>query len=273
MAGMASFTSVLCAVDMSDMSARVVRHAAAFAAMGGGHLTVLTVTDGDRSQAEARLETLVSTALPQGVSSLGEPRLRVARVTQGGVADGILEFARDGVDLIVTGTHARSGLARWLLGSTSQAVLEQTQCPVLLLPPGQVDVVTLSSSEIRLHVGEVIAAVDLSEQNDRQLTMARDLAARAGRPLVLMTVARPDMTDEEAERALGERAQGLGQGVVHHLIVRRGAVAEQIAKVAGLETAGLMVMGLRERGRGLPGEIATQVLHGKDTVVLAVPPN
>lgn len=270
---MAAFTSVLCAVDMSDMSARVVRHAAAFAALTGGHLTVLTVTDGDRRQAEARLETLASTALPAGLTSLQEPRLRVARVTQGGVADGILEFARDGVDLIVMGTHARSGLSRWLLGSTSAAVLEQTQCPVLLLPPGHADVVTLSPTEARLNFGEVIAAIDLSEHNDKQLRMASQLAALAGQPLVLMTVARPDMTDEEAERALGERAQGLGPVGVHHMVVRRGAVAEQIAKAAVLEPAGLVVMGLRERGHGLPGEIATKVLHGKDTVVLAVPAN
>jgi len=270
---MASFSSVLCAVDMSDMSARVVRHAAAFAAIGGGHLTVLSVTDGDRRHAEARLETLVSTALPAGVPSLGEPRLRVARVTQGGVADGILEFAREGADLIVTGTHARSGLSRWLLGSTSAAVLEQTQCPVLLLPPGRTDVVTLSAAEVRLTFGGVIVAVDLSEQNDKQLTMARDLAALAGQPLVLMTVARPDITDDEAERALADRAQVLGPGVVHHLVVRRGAVAEQIARAAVLEPAGLVVMGLRQHGHGLPGEIATQVLHGKDTVVLAVPAN
>ena len=38
-----------------------------------------------------------------------------------------------------------------------------------------------------------------------------------------------------------------------------------------MEPAGLVVMGLRERGRGTAGEIATRVVHGKDTVVLAVP--
>jgi nucleotide-binding universal stress UspA family protein len=270
---MALFSSVLCSVDSSDASARVIRHAAALAALGGGHLTVLTVTDGDRKHSESRLEALVSSAVPAGLAGLAEPRLRVARVTQGGVADGILEFAREGVNLIVMGTHARSGLSRWLLGSTSAAVLEQAPCPVLLLPPGHADVVTIADSVARLNFGEVIAAVDLSERNEKQLRIASELATLAGQPLVLMTVARPDMTDEEAERALGERAQGLGPGGVHHLIVRRGAVADQIAKAAGLEPAGLVVMGLRERGRGLPGEIATQVLHGKDTVVLAVPAN
>ena len=114
----------------------MLRHAAALASVSGARLTVLTVTDGDRRQSEARLESLVSTVLPAAAPDVGEPRLRVARLTQGGVADAILEFAREGIDLIVAGTHARSGLSRWLLGSTSAAILEQTWCPTLLIPPG-----------------------------------------------------------------------------------------------------------------------------------------
>src|SRR5262245_57829858 len=123
------FTSVLCAVDASDSAPRVLRHAAALAAASGAHLTVLTVTDGDRRHAESRLESLAKETLPAHATFLGEPRLRVARLTQGGVADAILELTHQGVDLLVTGTHTRTGLSRWLLGSTSAAVLEQTRCP------------------------------------------------------------------------------------------------------------------------------------------------
>ena len=42
---MAPFSSVLCAVDSSTHAARVVRHAAGLAALSGGHLTLLTITD------------------------------------------------------------------------------------------------------------------------------------------------------------------------------------------------------------------------------------
>jgi universal stress protein A len=268
---MIRFRSVLCAVDASESSRRVVRHAAAFAALGGGQLTVLTVADGDRRKSEASLETLVSTALPSGIPGLKEPRLRVVRVAQGSVAEGILEFARDGVDLIVLGTHARSGLSRWLLGSTSAAVLEQATLPVLLLPPGGSDVVTFDTDQVRLRVGAVVAAVDLAEHNDRQLQVAGELASLAAQPLVLMTVARTEMTDEDAEQALRTRAAALGLSIAPQLVVRRGAVADEIARASTMGPAGLVVMGLREPGHGLPGEVATKVLHGKDTVVLAVP--
>jgi hypothetical protein len=38
-------------------------------------------------------------------------------------------------DLIVVGTHGRSGVPRWLLGSVAEAVVKQARCPVLVIPP------------------------------------------------------------------------------------------------------------------------------------------
>ena len=38
-------------------------------------------------------------------------------------------------DLIVMASHGRTGLARWLLGSTAEYVLRHSHCPVLLLRP------------------------------------------------------------------------------------------------------------------------------------------
>jgi nucleotide-binding universal stress UspA family protein len=38
-------------------------------------------------------------------------------------------------DLIVVGTHGRSGLTRLLLGSTAEGVVRQSPCPVVVVPP------------------------------------------------------------------------------------------------------------------------------------------
>jgi nucleotide-binding universal stress UspA family protein len=269
---MTAFRSVLCAVDTSDIAARVLRHAVGFARVCGARLTVLTVTDGDRRQSEAHLESLLSTVLPGRAPNSEDPRLRVARITQGGVADAILEFAREDTDLLVTGTHTRSGLSRWLLGSTSAAILEQTRCPTLLIPPAAADVVSLSEDGATLNFGAVMAAVDLAEHNERQLRIASELAALTTLPLVLMTVAEPDVTESQAEEALTERARMVGLAGAERLVVRRGAVVEEISRAAVAAPAGLVVMGLRPRGHGVAGAIATRVVHhGKDTVVLAVP--
>lgn len=51
------------------------------------------------------------------------------------IADAIdAEAERLGADLIVMGTHGRTGLAHLLLGSVAEATLRQAPCPVLTVP-------------------------------------------------------------------------------------------------------------------------------------------
>jgi hypothetical protein len=46
-------------------------------------------------------------------------------------AEAIVRVAREaGVDLIVMGTHGRTGLRHLLLGSVAEAVIRQVRCPV-----------------------------------------------------------------------------------------------------------------------------------------------
>jgi nucleotide-binding universal stress UspA family protein len=116
-----------------------------------------------------------------------------------------------------------------------------------------------------------MAAVDLKERNQRQLAVAGQLASLARRPLTLMTVAGPSTTDEQAGQELRARANEVGAASVDRVVVRRGLVPDEIDQVALAEHAGLVVLGLRARGHGLPGEIASAVLKTKDAVVLAVP--
>lgn len=57
-------------------------------------------------------------------------------VADGDATAGILQAARDQrCDLIVLGTHGRSGLVRLLMGSVAEAVLRAAPCPVLTVKP------------------------------------------------------------------------------------------------------------------------------------------
>ena len=59
-------------------------------------------------------------------------------LTQGFAPEGIIETAQEmDCDLIVMGTHGRTGLSRLLMGSLAEHVLPRASCPVLMVKAGQ----------------------------------------------------------------------------------------------------------------------------------------
>jgi nucleotide-binding universal stress UspA family protein len=261
---MHSFTSILCAVDTSAVAPRVLRHAVGMAGAFGARLTVLSVTHGDAGAAEQALRAQVNDAVPPGAAYPADLQVRVVRLALGTVVDALLDAASPDVDLIVTGTHSKSGLSRWLLGSTSAALLAETTCATLLVPQGQLEIVQLAPDRA------VLVPVDLAEDNPRQLALASQCAARAGQPLVALTVVPPGGDMAAVEQALRARVAEVVPAPVSKCLVRQGSVAESIDLVAIEEHAGLVVMGLN--AQGARGQVATAVLKTKDAVVLAVPP-
>jgi nucleotide-binding universal stress UspA family protein len=54
------------------------------------------------------------------------------RMLTGDPAGALVDFAKEqDIDLIVLGTHGRSGLSRLLMGSVAEAVVRRAECPVL----------------------------------------------------------------------------------------------------------------------------------------------
>ena len=53
----------------------------------------------------------------------------------GSTADGILKCSEEfGADMIVVGTHSRTGIDRFLMGSIAEDVVRHAQVPVLVVP-------------------------------------------------------------------------------------------------------------------------------------------
>lgn len=77
----------------------------------------------DPEELQAKLEEVV----PQGFDGPYTHRL-----LEGNPAREIVKLAKDeSIDLIVVGTHGRSGLARVLMGSATESILRHAPCPVL----------------------------------------------------------------------------------------------------------------------------------------------
>lgn len=70
-------------------------------------------------------------------ASLGKKGIKAtAQVLQGKAAQKIMEVAQgENADMIVMGTHGRSGVSRWAHGSVASRVVEDSVQPVLLIRP------------------------------------------------------------------------------------------------------------------------------------------
>lgn len=258
--------TVLCAVEPGDLASRVIRHAAGLAGAAGAQLTLLTVFNGRASlDDETRLQQLFNDAVPYGATYLGDV---LFRAESGDVVDVMLSVS-DGYDLLVTGTHGRAGLARLLLGSTSTPILERATRPVMLVPPTDIDIVTLDFNSIGLHASCILAAVDLADINTAQLALSAELSVMARRPWQCLTVTSDGVDHHHATAALRQATRGCDPHP-SAFIVRRGDVPEEIARGAMQEKAGIVVMGLHAGPRH-PGRVATAVARTGRSLVLAVP--
>jgi universal stress protein A len=95
-------------------------------AMAGGDGTMLPDIDAELAQ-EAQTQMLALRAELEAAGVLVEQR-----VVRGPSAETIAQVARaGGFDLIVMGTHGRTGLRHLLLGSVAERVVRLASCPVL----------------------------------------------------------------------------------------------------------------------------------------------
>jgi nucleotide-binding universal stress UspA family protein len=91
-------------------------------------VTPLIIDEKQKETAEKYLSNLAEELKKKGL------RVTVMVRTGQQVAAEIIDFAKEvGADLIVMCTHGRSGITRWVLGSTAHKVLIRAETPILLL--------------------------------------------------------------------------------------------------------------------------------------------
>jgi universal stress protein A len=139
-----SFNRILVAIDGSAPSIDAARTGFDLAAALAAKVTTIYVVDppvpyssgigitpDELLQVASRDNEHVITALRSAVL-VPEGTDHLVRV--GHPVDIILQVARDRpADLVVIGSHGRSGLGRVLLGSVAESVVRQAPCPVLVV--------------------------------------------------------------------------------------------------------------------------------------------
>jgi nucleotide-binding universal stress UspA family protein len=108
-------------------------------------------------------------------------------VAEGSVAGEIIRLAQElPADLLVMGTHGRSGFDRLMLGSVTEKVLRKSPCPVLTIPRRAPD-----ASPLPLLFRRILCAVDFSPSSLKALALAESLAEEADARLAVMHVIEP----------------------------------------------------------------------------------
>lgn len=138
----ARIETILLATDLTPASSAATVAATELAIRLDADLLIVTVLEtskGGVARLSARPEAREKRAL-RAQAIVSEVRAAGARanylVWEGDAGDAIVSAAEaEGANLIVVGTHGRSTVGRFLLGSVSDHVVHHAGCPVLVVRP------------------------------------------------------------------------------------------------------------------------------------------
>jgi nucleotide-binding universal stress UspA family protein len=295
---------VLCPIDFSDFSRHALDHAIAIAHRYDARVTALHVfvlavqgilftgaagapafslSDANREELLARMKEFV-----EGESG-GLDAVDVIVRESNDVARQILHEAEAlRADLLVIGTHGRSGFDRLVLGSVTEKILRKAPCPVLTIPRRTPDAVPAGAG---LYT-RILCGVDFSDCSLAGLSCAADFARRGAEWLgVVHAIEVPPATYEganeyavavlqteleaDAKTRFAQLLPGLGASGRYQTepIVVTGKPYRELLRIAGERGADLIVLGVQGRGvldQMLFGSTANHVIRQAACPVLTL---
>ena len=271
---------ILVPTDLSEPAAHALRYASALGQRFGAHLLVIyadpfvppvdftasaagvfelsrdVMMDTAREELQRHAEQNISADVPFDLRVLvGEP------------LDSILAQLREsGANLVVMGTHGRTGVRRLLFGSVTEAILRVAPVPVIAVNPGTAD-----TAEVR----KVLSLMTFTPACRDALRHAAALASDEDPSFVLLrAVEQPDAHMGALELMRLERwvpAEIAGRTDLQ--LVSQSDDADEIVKKAADVGADLIVFGVpagRSVLESLRGTIAERVVQRSRCAVLTV---
>lgn len=189
---------ILCPTDFSEFSQHALEQAVAIARWYGSEITALHVfgisvtapaltADGgiialDRTSLMAGFQRELQKDLEAFVAPVASAGVQIRQsVVEGEIVRTIVAQATSlSADLVVIGTHGRSGFERLLLGSVAERVLRKAPCPVLTVPR--------RAPDTKLRFKHILCPVDFSDSSRDALRYALSLAQESDARLVVAHV-------------------------------------------------------------------------------------
>jgi nucleotide-binding universal stress UspA family protein len=298
---MVEFKNVLCAIDLSDASGRTLTYAAAVARGYTARLTVLHVAPTfdaiqvragalgdaiDIVQPMPREQVLDELRKTLAASKIAADAATLAAVAGEPVATIVDQALSIPADLLVMGTHGRSGFDRLLLGSVTEKVLHKAPCPILTVPPH-----APKKAENDGTFSRILCPMDFSPSALQAFGFAVDLARQSGGSVIALHAIewladdvsgharfnvedlRQHLIDDAHVRLRALIADQPGGTPSIEDVVVSGKAYREVLKTADTSAADLIVMGAQGRGgMGLTlfGSTTQQVVRGATCPVLTV---
>ncbi len=270
-------------IDLSSASTSVLQWAGYFGAAFRGGIEVVHVdhveapvyfTSGQlaelNQQVIANRRSLESMVRELAERTLGQQVPWKVKITEGPAIDELQKRLKtDQPDLVVMGSHGRSGVRRALLGSVAENLIRLANCPVLIVPVGPEK---QSAPQIRT----VLCPVNFTESARVSLSLSANVARAFDAELrVLHAIEEPG----EPERTVRERLCSWIPADVRTSCavtetVRTGNAAEQILRFVEESQPDLIVMSAEHRPLlewSTIGTTTIRVMRHSEIPVLIVP--
>jgi nucleotide-binding universal stress UspA family protein len=211
----------------------------------------------------------------------------LTKVVESGVPyQSITEYAESaGIDMIVMGTHGRTGLERALLGSVAEKTLRTASMPIVAVPPTANDT---DDDALEFRYDDVLLPTDGSGAAERAvewgiaLTTANDATLHS-----IYSVISSEMFDFADVTDIGDALEQIGNQALNTIRERgerndltvetslqRGAAAGTILSYAETNDVDMIVMGTHGRSgvtRYLIGSVTETVVRKAAVPVCCVP--
>ncbi len=135
---------ILCPIDFSPPSRNALRYANEFAKAMNAKITVMHVIQPQPIAADVNVPYIPPEVEMEQAAKDDMAHLVREIVSEGVLVEQVLAFGlpsdcviaqakKENADVIILGTHGRSGISRLLMGSTAESVIRHAACPVLVV--------------------------------------------------------------------------------------------------------------------------------------------
>ena len=268
----AKMEKLLIATDGSVFSKSAVREAVNLAKICSGKLYVVSVVktnleyesivpqivEKEEEKMRQHLESVKDRASKEGVDCE-----IISHRSEEPYQDIVDEAEKNQADMVIMGTHGRTGLKRLMMGSVTAKVIGHATCNVLVVP-----------LDAKIKCGNILVATDGSKYSEAAASEAIGIAKRCGGSLTVISVASSDaeiLSAEDYVKEVSELAEK--EGIKTDGLAVKGIPYKAIVDASKRKRADLIVVGSHGRTgleRLLMGSVTERVIGHSESAVLVV---